>query len=358
MITVTKPYLPNQAAYLKRLKTIWENQWLTNNGPMVQELEEKLKAYLGVKHLFLLNNGTIALQIAIKALELKGEIITTPFSYVATTSSIVWENCTPVYVDIEEDTCTMDAGKIEGAITANTTAIMATHVYGNPCKVEQIEALAKKHGLKVIYDAAHAFGVQYKGQSVLNYGDISTLSFHATKLFHTVEGGAAVTNSDEVAERIMFMRNFGHNGPAEFWGCGINGKNSEMHAAMGLTMLPDMDKILAHRALLSDTYIKELQNTSLRFLNILEGTTYNHAYIPVFFSTEEKLLQTKQHLEDNEVFTRRYFYPSLNNLPYVQQQSCPVSEDVARRVLCLPIYYDLSAAEVKRVTQLIKEKPV
>src|SRR5688572_25479009 len=236
MINVTKSFLPPIEEYVKYLEGIWERCHLTNHGPLVNELEEKLKTYLGVKNFFYLNNGTIAIQLAIKALDITGEVITTPFSYVATCSSIVWENAKPVFVDIDPGNFTIDATKIEAAITPRTSAILATHVYGIPCNVEEIDRIAKKHKLKVVYDAAHAFGVEYKGASLLNYGHISTLSFHATKLFHTVEGGGITTNDDELAHRIAYMRNFGHKGQEEFWGLGINGKSSEFHAAMGLCM--------------------------------------------------------------------------------------------------------------------------
>ena len=234
MIPVTKSFLPPIEDYIEYLKQIWDSNQLTNNGPLVKELEQKLKEYFDVKHLFFVSNGTIAEQIAIKAADLKGDIITTPFSYVATTSSIVWEGCQPVFVDIDPQTLCMNPDLIEDAITEKTTGIIPTHVYGIPCDVEKIQEIAEKHSLKVIYDAAHTFGGKYKGKSIASYGDISFLSFHATKVFHTVEGGAIITNDDELAHKISYMRNFGHNGPEDFWGVGINGNNSEFHAAMGL----------------------------------------------------------------------------------------------------------------------------
>src|SRR5690606_18072879 len=221
MIPVTKPFLPPQEEYEKYLDGIWKREWLTNNGPLVNELELQLKEYLGLKHILYVSNGTIALQMAIKALELKGEIITTQFSFVATTSSIVWEGCKPVFVDIDQATLNIDPSKIEAAITSETSGILATHVYGNPCDIEAIQAIADKHGLKVIYDAAHCFGTKYKGRSVFEYGDISTTSFHATKLFHTIEGGAVFTKDPEVLKKLSFLRNFGHNGPEKYEGVGI-----------------------------------------------------------------------------------------------------------------------------------------
>src|SRR5688572_26446200 len=247
MINVTQTFLPPLDDYVAYLERVWESKWLTNRGQLVRELEQKLEDYLGIKNLLLLTNGTIALQIAIKALELTGEIITTPFSYVATVSSIVWENCIPVFVDIDPNYLTIDETKIEDAITERTTAILATHVYGNPCYVEAINDIATRHDLKVIYDAAHCFGVKYKGGSVLDWGDISTLSHHATKLFHTGEGGAIVCNDRELADKIFYHHNFGHSGPEAFFGLGINGKMSELNAAMGLAMLPYIDEITAKR---------------------------------------------------------------------------------------------------------------
>lgn len=358
MINVTKSFLPPIEEYVKYLEGIWERCHLTNHGPLVNELEEKLKTYLGVKNFFYLNNGTIAIQLAIKALDVTGEVITTPFSYVATCSSIVWENAKPVFVDIDPDNFTIDATKIEAAITPRTSAILATHVYGIPCNVEEIDRIAKKHKLKVIYDAAHAFGVEYKGASLLNYGHISTLSFHATKLFHTVEGGGITTNDDELAHRIAYMRNFGHKGQEEFWGLGINGKSSEFHAAMGLCMFPQIGDILEVRKKLSglyDRYIDELKLPVQR-PTVPAHTNYNYAYYPVVFENEKKLLSVKDSLVAAYIYPRRYFYPSLHTLPYItERQSLPVSESVSARVLCLPLFHDLSQDNIKRICHIIGE---
>ena len=334
MINVTKSFLPPLEEYTEYLKGIWERGHLTNHGPLVNELEEKIKDYLGVKHFFFINNGTVALQIAIKALGVKGEVITTPFSYVATTSSVMWEECTPVFADIDPQNFTLDPSKIEAAITANTTAILATHVYGIPCHVEAIKAIAEKHGLKVIYDAAHAFGVKFGETSVLNYGDIATLSFHATKLFHTVEGGGMVTNDDTIAHKIAYMRNFGHKGQEEFWGMGINGKNSEFHAAMGLCVFPHMSAIISRRKELSELYDQLLAGLG---------------------SSLRQLLTVKDNLNAAYIYPRRYFYPSLNMLPYIPKTEMPVSEDISRRVLCLPLYHDLAEESVKRICSIISE---
>ncbi len=355
VINVTKTYLPPLDEYVTYLERIWETDQITNNGPLVKNLESQLKEYLSVKHLFFVSNGTIALQIAIKVLGLKGEIITTPFSYVATTSSIVWENCTPVFVEIDPVSLTMNPELIEASITSRTSAIMAVHVYGYPCDVERIQTVADRHGLKVIYDAAHAFGVRYKGQSLLNYGDISTLSFHATKLFHTGEGGALVTNDDELAHRINYMRNFGHKGLEDFWGLGINGKNSEFHAAMGLCILPKMPGVIAKRKAICELYDELLQETGLVRPKQLDGTEYNYAYYPVLFNSEEQLLTARATLNAKDIFPRRYFFPALNLLPYIKQRVyMPVAEKTAKRVLCLPMYPTLAIETVEYIVTLLK----
>ncbi len=317
MINVTQTFLPPVEEYIGYLQQIWDLKWLTNRGKLIQELEIKLRDYLGVKNLLTVSNGTIALQVAIKALGLKGEIITTPFSYVATVSSIVWENCEPVFVDIDENFLTLDETKIEAAITEKTTAILATHVYGNPCSVEAIQAIAEQHNLKVIYDAAHCFGVKYKGESILNWGDISTLSFHATKLFHTGEGGGIVCKDEELAHKIFYHHNFGHNGPEEFFGLGVNAKLSELNAAMGLSVFPYLGEIIEKRKQISDLYDSLLAETNLRKPLIREETDFNYAYYPVIFPNQEQLLKAQKTLNAEQIFPRRYFYPSLNKLPYV-----------------------------------------
>ena len=358
MIQVTKAFLPPIEEYKRYIDGIWERVHLTNHGPLVNDLEGKLKSFLKAKHFYYLNNGTIALQIAIKALELKGEIITTPFSYVATTSSIVWENCKPVFVDIDKNTFTIDASKIEAAITSQTSAILATHVYGIPCDVEAIEKIAKQHKLKVIYDAAHAFGVEYNGRSVLSYGDISTLSFHATKLFHTTEGGGIVTNNDDLAHRISYMRNFGHNGQEEFWGLGINGKNSEFHAAMGLANFPFIDSILERRKVLSEKYDQNFKDEGVVLFRpkIKDKIKYNYAYYPVCLENEKQLLRVKDGLNASYIYPRRYFYPSLDSLPYViSKQDLPVCRSISSRVLCLPLYHDLPQDAIKNICAIISK---
>ena len=355
MILVTKPFLPKEEEYIKKVNTIWRNNWLTNNGPLTKELEYEITDFLKIPSMHFVSNGTVALQLSIKALDLKGEVITSPFSFVATTTSIIWEKCTPVYVDIQPDTLCIDPDKIEEAITDNTTAILATHVYGIPCNVEKIDKIAKKHNLKVIYDAAHAFGVKFKGTSLLNYGDISTLSFHATKLFHTIEGGGIVHNLGEVLDKkIMLLRNFGFEGD-KYYFAGMNAKNSEFHAAMGLCNLSCVADIINKREKLVCVYDEILGNIVQR-PSIPKGTDYNYSYYPIIFKTTKQLLNVQQVLLENKIQTRRYFYPSLNNLPYLKtSQYCPISEDIASRILCLPLYFDLEIEMVEKIACKVRE---
>ena len=351
MINVTKTYLPPFEEYTAVLKRAWDKGWITNNGELVQELEAKLKVYLGLKNLLFTSNGTIVLQMALKALNITKEVITTPFSYVATTNAIVWEGCQPVFVDIDPLTFCIDVTKIEAAITPNTQAILATHVYGIACDVEAIEAIAKKHNLKVIYDGAHAFGVMYRGKSLLSYGDISTCSFHATKLFHTVEGGCIIANNDEVAHQLMLYRQFGHVYD-DYISVGVNGKNSEFHAAMGLCVLPKMKAIIADRKQTSEQYDAALSHL-LQGLVVDAALEYNYGYYPVLFSSESKLLRVVELLKQNQISGRRYFYPSLNELSYVSQQPCPVSEDISKRILCLPIYFGIDSKTIQIVIDCV-----
>jgi dTDP-4-amino-4,6-dideoxygalactose transaminase len=354
MIPVTKPFSPPIGEYQKLLEGIWERSWFTNDGPLVQQLEQELRDYLNIPNLLYVSNGTIALQIAIKALGITKEIITTPFSYVATTSSIVWEGCTPVFVDIDPHTLNIDPTKIEKAITSETEAILATHCFGNPCDIDAIDSIAKKYNIKVIYDAAHCFGTKYKGKSVFSYGDVSTVSFHATKLYHTIEGGAVFASDPEVLRRMSYMRNFGHNGPEQFEGVGINGKNSEFHAAMGVINLTYVDEILNTRRRLVNVYDSLTHGLPLTRPVAYESSEPNSSYYPIIFRNEEALLRVKVNLENYKIFPRRYFYPSLNLLEYVNG-SCPVSEDISSRIMCLPLYHDLSSFDQERIIVLIKE---
>ena len=353
-IYVTKSFMPPKEEYFNYLNQIYQNGQLTNQGPLLKELEEKLSSYLRVKNFHYVTNGTIALQIALKALGIKnGEIITTPFSYVATTSSILWEKCKPVFVDIEPDNFTIDANKIEQVITPNTQAIMAVHVFGYACNIEKIQETADKYNLKVIYDAAHAFGSSYKGQSLLNFGDISTCSFHATKLFHTIEGGACIVKDDAISKKLDLIKRFGHDGDTHFC-LGINAKQSEFNAAMGLANFPYINEIIENRKTISELYDKELEGIIQRPEKQSE-LQYNYAYYPIVFKNEEELLKAFKALNKEDIYPRRYFYPSLNTLPYIKEkQSCPISENICSRIACLPLYPDLSKENALRICKIIR----
>lgn len=353
MINVTKTFFPPIEEYNEQVARIWKNEWLTNRGELVLKLEQKLKEYLEISNITITNNGTIPLQIALKVLGNQGEIITTPFSYVATSAAIVWENCTPVFVDIDSEYLTIDESKIEAAITTKTTAILATHVFGNPCNIEIIEGIAKKHGLKVIYDAAHSFGIKYRGKSIFEYGDVSTCSFHATKLFHTGEGGAMFANDEKLRQHLYYSHNFGHNGPIDFHGLGINGKISELQAAMGLAVFPYMNDILESRKEVVDYYNSYLNFDKLQKMRIRESTEWNYSYYPVIFESEQQLLQVQKALNDQQIFPRRYFFPSLNTIEYVKGQKMPVSEDISSKILCLPLYKGLDTSDLEKLVRLI-----
>lgn len=357
MIPVTKTYIPSLEDYNSCLKQIWQEGYLTNNGPLSRQLAGDIASFLGIANLELVANGTLAIQLAIKALDLQGEIITTPYSYVATTNSILWEGCEPVFVDIEPQTFCINPGLIEAAITEKTSAILATHVYGYPCDVVKIQQIADKHELKVIYDAAHAFGVKFFGESLLQHGDCSTLSFHATKLFHTAEGGAVVCKDAEITRRVFLMKKFGHIGEDDYLDMGINAKMSELHAAMGLCVLPKVNAIIASRKECSSWYDEQLESCSLQRPVPPAGLEYNYAYYPVIFSSHEVMMHIRQTLLDNDIGPRRYFYPSLNTLPYLKpelKQICPISENISSRVLCLPLYVGLNKAEIGIICSLIK----
>lgn len=357
MITATKPFSPPLEIYQNAVEHIFKNNWFTNHGPYVTELEKDLADFFNVPYLVLVTNGTIALQIAIKALELKGEIITTPYSYVATTSSIVWENCIPRYADIDLETLNIDPFKIESKITEKTTGILATNVYGYPCDFSTIEEIATKHNLKVIYDNAHGFATKINGLDSMSFGDVSTISFHATKLFHCVEGGAITCQSKEVYEKLLLLRNFGHTSPSTFGGLGINAKMNELCAAMGKVNLSFIDSILSKRKAQWDFYKSKIDSANFSTLNYnLLNVDFNKAYFPIFFESEEKTLTVLKHLEDNNISLRRYFYPSLNLLNYVDSKDkCVIAEDISKKVLCLPLYDSLTQSEQELVIKRIKE---
>lgn len=341
MIQVTKTFLPPIENYIQKLKEIWDSGWITNNGNKVVELESILKSKLKVQNLYFATNGTIVLQLAIKALKLKKEIITTPFSYVATINSILWENCTPIFVDIDNKSFCIDSKKIENAIGPNTEAILATHVFGTPCDIFEIDKIALKYNLKVIYDAAHSFGCELNGKSLLSFGNISTCSFHATKVFHTIEGGCICTNEEHLAKEIKYMRQFGHVYD-DYYNIGINAKNSEFHAAMGLVNLEYFDINLELRKKCFE-YYNNFLNGKIQTLKInQEGFKYNYSYYPILFENEKTLIDFENKLLNYGIQGRRYFYPSLNKLPYLFHASdCPISEDISNRIYCLPLFSDL-----------------
>ncbi len=356
MINVSKTYLPPQDRYLAILNRAWQKGWITNNGELVQELEATLQHTLQAPYLLYAANGTVVLQMALKSLgHTGGEIITTPYSYVATTHSICWEGFTPVFADIDPQTFCLTPACAEAAITPRTRAILATHVYGMPCATDALAAIGKKYGLPVIYDGAHAFGTTWQGKSLLTYGDMSTCSFHATKIFHTVEGGCIISHNAERHALLEGYRQFGHQGDHHY-SIGINGKNSELHAAMGLAVLPDMPALIAERKALFEQYEQALQGLPLQLLQpaSITGLQWNYAYFPLLFHTQAELLRVKTALESAGIFPRRYFYPALNKLPfYGQTAPCPTAESIACRMLCLPFYNGLEADTLQRVAAII-----
>ncbi len=353
-INVTKTYLPPYEEFESYLKKIWSDGQITNQGKLVREFDDTLRTRLGLTNAQFVSNGTLALQLAIRAFDLEGsEIITTPFTYVATTSAIMWEHCTPVFVDIDPVTLCLDPSKIEAAITPKTKAIMPVHVFGNMCDVEAIAEIAERHDLKVVYDAAHAFGVRHKDKSAFAYGDISICSFHATKLFHTIEGGLVVSSSEEVDSKVELMKRFGHTGD-EHHMLGINAKASEFQAAMGLVNLKHIDEIIEKLRKTSEMYDAHLPRETLQPVRPREDIEHNYAYYPIVFNSEEALKQAFKKLADYDIFPRRYFYPSLNTLPYLSStQKCPVAEDIALRSACLPLYADIDESVIKKICEVL-----
>lgn len=358
MINVTKSYLGSKNKFKAYIDRIYNTGWLTNNGPLVTALEQRLKDYLGVRNIILTNNGTIALQIAYRALGINGSAITTPFSFVATTTSLQWERIKPIFADIDPATWNLDPNQIERHIQQDTSAIVATHVFGNPCDVEPIEQIARIHNLKVVYDGAHAFGVRHKGQSVYKWGDISTLSFHATKLFHTIEGGAIVTNDDELADRVRLLCNFGIVDTDQIEGIGINAKLNEFSAAMGMCVLDDIELILECRAEIGRRYEKRLgDHFDLQLLQ--PESQCNYSYFPIALDDENQLLRCRSQLNENGINPRRYFYPSLDTLEHLQPQTPqPRSRALSRRVMCLPIYPGLPRKVQEMVVQTLIQESV
>jgi dTDP-4-amino-4,6-dideoxygalactose transaminase len=351
MIHVTKSFLPDIKEYISLLEKIWTNGQLTNEGPLVKELESKLAEYLEVENFIYVSNGTIALQLAIKALDLSGDIITTPFSYCATTTSLIWENCNPIFADISPLSLTCEAEQIKEVLNDSTRGILTTHVYGNSGDLQHQEDLAKENQIPLIFDGAHAFGVKHKGKSIFNYGTISTCSFHATKIFHTIEGGAIITPNNLLAEKIRGLKSFGHKGD-DYFSAGINGKNSEFHAAMGLVNLGHFPEIQSHRKMVSELYDENLSD-SIQRLNWNNQNKRNYSYFPVIFKSETNLMRVLEALEAKEILPRRYFYPSLNELPYLTYQECPIAEDISRRIACLPLSAEISPKDVLRICSII-----
>jgi dTDP-4-amino-4,6-dideoxygalactose transaminase len=359
IITVTQPHLPPLEEFIPYLQQIWDSKWLTNNGTLHQQLEEKLAEYLGVKYISLLSNGTLALIFALRALNIQGEVITTPFSFVATTHSLWWNKITPVFVDIEPEYLTLDPDKIEAAITPQTTAIMPVHVYGNPCQVDKIQQIADKYGLKIIYDAAHTFGVKEGGNSILNQGDLSALSFHATKVYSTIEGGAIVSHTAEMKHHIDNLRNFGFQGETVVEEPGINAKLNEIQAAYGLLQLKYVDGFIEKRKKITELYRELLKDIKgIRFLNDIDGISHNYSYFPVLVDEKEYGMsrdELYEKLKKHTIFGRRYFYPLISEFePYKHlasssKENLPVATKLAEQVLCLPIYVDLERIDIERI---------
>jgi len=361
MIPVTKPYLPSREKLYKYIDGIYDRHWLTNNGVLVQELTKKLEGYLGVENLLLVSNGTLALQIAYRALGIADskrttipEAITTPFTFIATASSLKWEGVQPVFTDIDSDSWCLNPEEIEAAITPNTRAIVPVHVFGNACDVEAIDSIAARHNLKVVYDASHVFGVRFKQQSLLSYGDAATLSFHATKLFHTIEGGAIIFKYKEDLERAQKLINFGITGPESIEGLGINAKMNEFQAAMGLCVLDEIVANLDARAAVTKYYDEHLPS-SLQRQKLHPAASQNHAYMPVVFESETQALAVLNRLSESGITSRRYFYPSLDQveLGMGTRQTMYVSRDIASRILCLPIYANLQARDLFHINDIV-----
>ncbi len=356
LIPVTKPYLPSKDKYKEYVDKIYESGWVTNNGPLVQELEKRLADYLGVKHVICVANGSLALHVAYKALDIKGEVVTTPFSFAATSSTLIWEGIKPVFCDIDEKSFNLDPSLIEEKITNETTAILPVHVFGNPCEVEKIQDIAEKYHLKVIYDAAHAFGVNYKGSSILKHGDVSTLSFHATKLFHTIEGGAIITESDEVASKIRKLINFGITGPSTIEGIGTNAKMNEFEAAMGLCILDDIGYIIGERKKIYSYYYNEFSEYPSMIQKFNEFSESTGSYFPLLLKDICDTCDVISRLNSNDIFPRRYFYPSLNEIESYNMSECPVSSEISRNIICLPVYVGLENNDLKLIKNTIKEE--
>ncbi len=358
VITVTRPYFPDKYVLSKYLDGIYNSKTLTNNGPLLQDLEQFLGNFHGMNSPVVVCNGTMGLTLSLKTLEIDGDVITTPFSFIATASSIAFNNIKPIFVDIDPDTFNIDPSKIEQAITNDTQAIVATHIFGNPCDTEAILTIAKKHDLKVVFDAAHAFGVKYKGRSIFEYGDLSVLSMHATKLFHTVEGGAIFSTNKVYKKKIKILRNFGFNEEYDIKEVGINGKCSEVHSAFGLAYADDIPSILARRKEQYKLYQTLIKSKKIKFQQIsCDPEEYNYAYMPIVLESEEVLLEVTEMLNKNNIEPRRYYYPSLDKM-YSDSQSqfdLRVTDKLSETILCLPLYHDLSIFEIVKICNIVNE---
>ena len=364
-VYVTQPFLPDLDEFIPYFEKIWSEKLITNNGPLHRQLEGQLSEFLDVPYVSLFSNGTLALITALQVLGVKGEVITTPYSFVATTHSMWWNNIKPVFVDIEPEYCNLDPKKIEAAITPNTSAILPVHVYGNACHVKQIDKVAKAHDLKVIYDAAHAFGVKYKGQSLLNFGDLSILSFHATKVYNTFEGGAIVCHDIETKRKIDELKNFGFRGETQVSSYGMNAKMNELQAVAGILQLKYIDQNIEKRQKISRHYQRELVNIKgITFLQDMDDLDYNYAYFPIFIDAEQYGMtrdELYQKLKDEQIFGRRYFYPLISNFPLYSdlkssdKNNLPVANEIADRVLCLPIYPGLKDVDIERIIDVIRK---
>lgn len=362
-ILLTQPFLPPLEEFYPYLEKIWKSKWLTNNGDFHKQFEKELADYLGVKYISLFTNGTLALITALQALKITGEVITTPFSFVATTHSLWWNGIKPVFVDIEPDTFNIDADKIESAITSKTTAIMPVHVYGNPCATEKIQEIADTYGLKIIYDACHAFGVTHNAESILNAGDLSVLSFHATKVFNTFEGGAIICNDEATKKRIDFLKNFGFAGETTVVAPGINAKMSEYQAALGVLQLKYVDEAIEKRKQVAERYREQLRCVEgISFLDDISGVRHNYSYFPILI--DEKIFGVRrdtvyENFKNNNVFVRRYFYPLISQFPaYRTLESAhaanlPVAEEITKKILCLPIYPGLETDTIDAIIQIL-----
>lgn len=363
-ITVTSPLLPDLKEFEKLLENIWQKKWLTNNGHYHQELEKALSEYLGVPYLSLFTNGTLPLITALQAMRITGEVITTPYSFVATTHSIWWNNLKPVFVDVEEETGNIDPEKIEAAITPQTTAIMPVHVYGTPCNTKRIQEIADIYGLKVIYDAAHAFGVTINGKSILENGDMSTLSFHATKVYNTIEGGALICRDEATKKRIDYLKNFGFADEITVVAPGINSKMDEIRSAYGLLNLQQVDNAIENRKHIAEMYRDALKDVpGVRYLKDMDGVKHNYSYFPIFISEKEYGMSRDalyEKLKQNNILSRRYFYPLISSFPVyrglesAKTENLPIATKLAEQVLCLPIYPNLSDSDVYRIIELVR----